>query len=88
VEREVTVFFRPEHCVLEPRSSRRINSSNLISGRVMSKEYLGSHQLIEVEAEGERVTLDLAPQQTVADTGPLRFSVDPGHICLFPAAKS
>jgi len=85
---EVTVFFRPEHCVPELQSSKRSNSSNLISGRVMRKEYLGSHQLVEVEAGGEHLILDLAPQQGVADSGPLRFSVDPGHICLFPAAKS
>ena len=88
IGREVTVFFRPEHCVPVPQSSKRSNSSNLISGLVMRKEYLGSHQLIEVSAEGEHLILDLAPQQGVADSGPLRFSVDPGHICLFPAAKS
>ena len=88
VGREVTVFFRPEHCILEPQSSKRSNRSNIISGRVTRREYLGSHQLIEVEAEDEHLTLDLAPQQAVADTGPLGFSVDPGQICLFPAAKS
>ena len=86
--REVTVFFRPEHCVPEPRSSNRSDGPNRISGRVTRREYLGSHQMIEIEAGGECLTLDLSPRQAVADNGLLRFFIDPGHICLFPAVRS
>jgi ABC-type Fe3+/spermidine/putrescine transport system ATPase subunit len=88
VGREVAVFFRPEHCSLDRQSSNRSHGSNRISGRVVRKEYLGSHQLIEVEAEGARLTLDLAQQQPLPGDGTVTIYVDPGRICLFPAAKS
>jgi spermidine/putrescine transport system ATP-binding protein len=86
--KEVTVFFRPEHCSLDRKSSGRAAGSNRISGRVVRREYLGSHQLVEVEAKGERLILDLAQQQPLSGDGPVRFSIDRDLICLFPAAKS
>jgi len=79
---EVIVFFRPEHCVLDRFRSNRIK------GRVVQKEYLGSHQLVEVESNGARFTLDLAEQQSLSVGAPVHFSVDPGKCCLFPAARS
>ena len=82
IGQEVIVFFRPEHCFLDGRGSNRI------SGRVARREYLGSHQLVEVETERERFTLDLAQQQSLADEATVQFSVDPRKICLFPAVKS
>ena len=88
IGREVIAFFRPEHCSLDRRPSGNTRSPNRISGRVRRKEYLGSHQLIEVEAEGEHLILDLSQQQSLPDSGLLQFSVDPVQICLFPAAKS
>jgi ABC-type Fe3+/spermidine/putrescine transport system ATPase subunit len=88
VGQEVTVFFRPEHCSLDQNSPGRTHRSNRISARVVRKEYLGSHRLIVVEAEGEHFTLDLAPQQPLPGDGTVTISVDPGRICLFPAARS
>jgi ABC-type Fe3+/spermidine/putrescine transport system ATPase subunit len=85
---EVTVFFRPEHCFLDRKPSGSTNRSNRIKAQVVRREYLGSHQLIEVEAQGERFILDLAQQQPLSGDGPVSFSVDPDQICLFPAAKS
>ncbi len=79
---EIVVFFRPEHCSLGR------DRANRIRGRVIRKEYLGSHQLIEVEAGGEEFTLDLAEQQFLSVGAPVHFSVDPGKCCLFPAARS
>ena len=88
IGQEVVVFFRPEHCSLDRQPSGRTNRSNRFSGRVVRKEYLGSHQMIEVESQGGRFILDLAQHQALAGDGSVRFSVDPGQICLFPAAKS
>jgi ABC-type Fe3+/spermidine/putrescine transport system ATPase subunit len=82
IGQEVIAFFRPEHCSLDG------SGSNRITGRVARKEYLGSHQLVEVEAGGAYLTLDLAQQQSLADGGTVQFSVDPRKICLFPAVKS
>jgi len=82
IGREVIVFFRPEHCSLSG------SGSNRISGRVARREYLGSHQLVEVEAAGERFTLDLAQAQSLAVGAAVGFSVDHRKICLFPAIKS
>jgi thiamine transport system ATP-binding protein len=84
VGREVTVFFRPEHCSVDRQGSGKTRSSNRISGRVVRKEYLGSHQLVEVEAQGEHLTLDLAQQKPLSGDGTVTFSVDPSNICLFP----
>jgi ABC-type Fe3+/spermidine/putrescine transport system ATPase subunit len=88
IGREVVVFFRPEHCSLDSRPSGRTGSSNRINGRVARKEYLGSHQLVEVEAGGDRFTLDLSEVQSLEVGSAVRFSVDPRKICLFPAVKS
>jgi ABC-type Fe3+/spermidine/putrescine transport system ATPase subunit len=74
---EAIVFFRPEHCVLDR------SRSNRISGRVARKEYLGSHQLVEVKAEGQRFTLDLAERVTLTTGDTISFSVPPHHCCLF-----
>jgi ABC-type Fe3+/spermidine/putrescine transport system ATPase subunit len=84
VGEEVVAFFRPEHCSLDRQTSKQSNRSNCISGRVVRKEYLGSHQLIEVDAQGERLTLDLAQQQPLSGDGTVAFSIDPDQICLFP----
>jgi ABC-type Fe3+/spermidine/putrescine transport system ATPase subunit len=84
--REVTVFFRPEHCSLDQHSPGSLRRANTIRGKVVHKEYLGSHQLIEVEAEGARVTLDLAQQQQLPGEASVAISVDPGHVCLFPVS--
>jgi ABC-type Fe3+/spermidine/putrescine transport system ATPase subunit len=93
--REVTVFFRPEHCALDnlpagsAKGSNRVNDSaaaaptNRIEGRVVRKEYLGSHHLIEVEAGGVRITLDLADRVTPVSGRTITFSVSPHHCCLF-----
>ena len=74
---EVTVFFRPEHCQMGRTRANRIN------GRVVQKEYLGSHQLVEVESNGARFTLDLADRVTLATGDTISFSVFPRHCCLF-----
>jgi ABC-type Fe3+/spermidine/putrescine transport system ATPase subunit len=82
IGQDAVVFFRPEHCSLDR------SGSNRISGRVVSREYLGSHQLVEVEAGSERFTLDLGQQRSSAVGAALEFSVDPRRICLFPAFTS
>jgi len=74
---EVIVFFRPEHCQMGGTKTNRIN------GRVVQKEYLGSHQLIEVESNGARFTLDLADRVTLVTGDTISFSVSPHHCCLF-----
>jgi len=74
---EVIVFFRPEHCVLDR------SRSNRIKGRVLRKEYLGAHQLVEVEAGGEGFILDLADRVTLVTGDTISFSVSPHHCCLF-----
>jgi len=84
IGREVTLFFRPEHCSVDRQGSGKTRSSNRISARVVRKEYLGSHQLVEVEAQGEYLTLDLAQQKPLSGDGTVTFSVDPSNICLFP----
>jgi ABC-type sugar transport system ATPase subunit len=96
IGQEVTVFFRPEHCspdslTAESASgSTPINGSaaavvsNRIAGRVVQKEYLGAHQLVEVEAGGVHFTLDLAEPVTPVAGSTITFSVSPQHCCLFP----
>ncbi len=74
---EVIVFFRPEHCQMGGTKANRIN------GRVVQKEYLGSHQLIEVESNGARFTLELADRVTLVTGDTISFSVSPPHCCLF-----
>jgi len=74
---EIVVFFRPEHCSLGR------DRANRIRGRVIRKEYLGSHQLIEVESKGAIFTLDLADRVTLATGDTISFSVSPHHCCLF-----
>lgn len=74
---EVIVFFRPEHCQMGGTKANRIN------GRVVQKEFLGSHQLIEVESNGARFTLDLAERVTLVTGDTISFSVSPHHCCLF-----
>jgi ABC-type Fe3+/spermidine/putrescine transport system ATPase subunit len=88
IGRPVTIFFRPEHCSLDRRSADSSRNSNLINGRVRRKEYMGSHQLVDVDVRGEHLTLDLAQHQSLPGDRSLTISVDPGRICLFPAAKS
>ena len=88
IGQEAVVFFRPEHCSLDSRHSGRTGRSNRINGRVVRKEYLGSHQLVEVEAGGDRFTLDLSEVQFLEVGSAVQFSVDPRKICLFPAVKS
>ena len=85
---EVIVFFRPEHCALDGGEPDGTNRSNSIRGRVVRKEYLGSHQLVEVAVGSERFTLDLSEVQFPKADGTIRFSVDPGKICLFPGSES
>ncbi len=79
---EIVVFFRPEHCSLGR------DRANRIRGRVIRKEYLGSHALVEVEVGGEPFTLDLSEEQSLSVGSDVEFSVDPGRCCLFPAARS
>jgi ABC-type Fe3+/spermidine/putrescine transport system ATPase subunit len=74
---EIVVFFRPEHCSLGG------DRANRIRGRVMRKEYLGSHALVEVESKGAIFTLDLADRVTLATGDTISFSVSPHHCCLF-----
>ena len=85
---EVTVFFRPEHCSTDGGPPGSGSRANRISGRVIRKEYLGSHRLIEVAAGPERFTLDLPEGQSPEIDGTIRFFVDPERICLFPDAGS
>ena len=81
IGQEAVVFFRPEHCSLDR------SRSNRISGRLVRRDYLGSHQLVEVEAGSERFTLDLGQRQSSAVGDTVEFSVDPSRICLFPGSK-
>ncbi|UCF99488.1 MAG: ABC transporter ATP-binding protein [Spirochaetaceae bacterium] len=69
------------------RGPARTNGSNRIGGRITRKEYMGSHQLVEVEAGSERFTLDLAEERSLSVDDQVQFSVDPRKVCLFPAAK-
>jgi ABC-type Fe3+/spermidine/putrescine transport system ATPase subunit len=71
------VFFRPEHCRL--RSARH----NRIRGRILRREYLGSHRLIEIDSGGEHLTLDLTESQSLACGEEITFSVDPRNCRLF-----
>jgi ABC-type Fe3+/spermidine/putrescine transport system ATPase subunit len=95
IGQEVIVFFRPEHCALDSRpmsrtrGSNRMNGAartgkfNRINGRVVRKEYLGSHRLVEVEAGGERFTMDLTDQETAGGSDTIGFSVSPYDCSLF-----
>ena len=85
---EVTLFFRPEHCLLDSGAAKKAVRFNRINGTVERREYLGSHQLIEVEAGDRRFTLELTHPRTLAAGGAVEFVVDPAEICLFPAVKS
>ncbi len=84
IGQEVIVFFRPEHCSLDSRASAGTVKLNSISGKVARKEYLGSHQLVEVEAEAQRFTLDLTDRETLGSADTISFSVSPDNCCLFP----
>jgi ABC-type Fe3+/spermidine/putrescine transport system ATPase subunit len=77
VGEEVILFFRPEHCQMGGLKANRIN------GQVVQKEYLGSHQLVEVESNGARFTLDLADRMTLVTGDTISFSVSPHHCRLF-----
>jgi ABC-type Fe3+/spermidine/putrescine transport system ATPase subunit len=92
IGREVIVFFRPEHCFLDKpkltNRSARTTEYNRIRARVVRKEYLGSHQLVEVAAADQRLTLDLTEIQSPDVGTAVQFSVDPRNICLFPAFTS
>jgi ABC-type Fe3+/spermidine/putrescine transport system ATPase subunit len=75
--KEVIVFFRPEHCRIGG------TKANLINGRVIRKEYLGSHALVEVEVGSDSFTLDLADRVTLITGDTISFSVSPHQCCLF-----
>jgi ABC-type Fe3+/spermidine/putrescine transport system ATPase subunit len=75
--KEVIVFFRPEHCRIGG------TKANLINGRVIRKEYLGSHALVEVEVGSDSFTLDLADRVTLVTGDTISFSVSPHQCCLF-----
>ncbi|MBN1834621.1 MAG: ABC transporter ATP-binding protein [Spirochaetales bacterium] len=79
---EATLFFRPESCELHPRDERL--GANGARGVVRRVEYLGSRQLLEVEAGGLRLTLDLPGRDSFAVGEPVGFSVPPERCCLLP----
>jgi len=76
----LTLFFRPESCELR-RSSSRIGA-NILRAVVRRVEYLGSRQLVEVEAAGLGLTVDLPGRDSFAVGGTLAFSVPPERCCL------
>jgi ABC-type Fe3+/spermidine/putrescine transport system ATPase subunit len=84
IGQEVIVFFRPEHCSLDGPRRGKTGGLNRITGRVQRKEYLGSHQLVEVVAADQCFTLDLAQQQSLDPGSTVEFIVEPRAICLFP----
>jgi len=84
VGQPVVVFFRPEHCLLHGDAPDSLVPPNLFSARVLHREYLGSHQLVEAERDDQRFLLDLSDRKAPASGEVIRFSVPPEDCCLFP----
>jgi len=81
----LTLFFRPEGCDLQqsgnPREGGR-KGPNRVRALIRRIEYLGSRQLLEVEAAGLRLTLDLPGRDSFAVGEGVCFGVPPERCCL------
>ena len=81
----LTLFFRPEGCELRqsgnPREGGR-KGPNRVRALIRRIEYLGSRQLLEVEAAGLRLTLDLPGRDSFAVGEAVCFGVPPERCCL------
>jgi thiamine transport system ATP-binding protein len=80
----LTLFFRPESCELRPvtESSRSGGPLNRVRALIRRVEYLGSRQLLEVEAAALSLTLDLPGRDSFAVGEAIAFSVPPERCCL------
>jgi thiamine transport system ATP-binding protein len=80
----LTLFFRPESCDLRPVAERSRSGGELNRVRALIRrvEYLGSRQLLEVEAAGLRLTLDLPGRDSFSVGEAIGFSVPPERCCL------
>ena len=80
----VVVFFRPEHCTVHREGAKPGGGSNVFNARVLRRDYLGSHQMVEAQRADQRFLLDLSERSRAPAAGAMiRFSVSPENCCLF-----
>ena len=83
-ERRV-LFFRPEAAL--PAGSAPA-AGNLVRGRVLRSEFLGSQVQTEVAAGGLRLIVALPGQERLQPGAEIAFGVDPGRCFLLPALEA